>query len=64
MIGGIFTNEQALFNPADLSWTITGKGKADINAEETWTLLPNGRVLTVDTNNLKYLTNSELYLPE
>jgi hypothetical protein len=64
MMGGISTTEQALFNPGDLSWTITGKGKADINAKENWTLLPNGRVVTVDTNNLKYLTNSELYLPE
>ncbi|WGJ13137.1 hypothetical protein QEV83_10405 [Methylocapsa sp. D3K7] len=64
MIGGISTIEQVLFNPTDLSWTVTGKGKADINAKENWTLLPNGRVLTVDTNNLQYLTNSELYLPE
>jgi Galactose oxidase, central domain len=64
MIGGIFTNEQALFNPASLSWTITGKGKADSNSEETWTLLPNTEVLTVDANNPENLTNSELYLPE
>lgn len=50
MIGGISTLEQVLFNPTDLSWTVTGKGKADINAKENWTLLPNERVLTVDTN--------------
>jgi hypothetical protein len=63
MIGGTFTNEQALFNPVGPSWTITGAGKADGNEEETWTLLPNGNVLTVDANNTKNLTNSELYLP-
>jgi hypothetical protein len=54
MIGGIFTNEQALFNPANLSWFVVGKGKgkADKNSEETWTLLPNIDVLTVDANNV------------
>ncbi|WGJ13529.1 kelch repeat-containing protein [Methylocapsa sp. D3K7] len=67
MIGGVFTNEQALFHPADLSWFVPlkdkGNGKADINSEETWTLLPNTDVLTVDANNTDPLMNSELYLP-
>jgi Galactose oxidase, central domain len=63
MIGGVFTNEQALFNPADLSWFIVGQGEADLNSEETWTLLPNTNVLTVDANNTDPLMNSELYLP-
>lgn len=63
MIGGTFTKQQALFNPVNLSWTITGSGKADINNQETWTLLPNGDVLTIDANNTDNLTNSERYLP-
>jgi hypothetical protein len=63
MIGGVVTTQQALFNPANLSWTITGSGKADVNSEEGWTLLPNGDVLTVDCNHPKYLTNSERFRP-
>lgn len=49
---------QWLLNPSTLNWTSTGSGKADANSEETWTLLPNGNVLTVDTENQ---TNSEIY---
>ena len=32
----------------NLTWTITGTGKADGNGEEGWTLLPDGDVLTAD----------------
>ncbi len=32
----------------NLTWTITGSGKADSNGEEGWTLLPDGDVLTAD----------------
>lgn len=63
MIGGQGTNQQALFNTVNLSWTFTGSGKADGNDEEMWSLLPNGDVLTVDTNNPGNLTNSERYRP-
>jgi|HubBroStandDraft_6_1064221.scaffolds.fasta_scaffold154545_1 hypothetical protein len=54
--------DMALFNPKTLKWTATGKGKADWNDEEGWTLLPDGNVLTVDA----YVsggsgTNSEIY---
>jgi hypothetical protein len=38
----------ALFNPGNLSWTGTGSKKADRFDEESWTLLPDGTVLTVD----------------
>ncbi len=31
------------------TWTATGTGKADWNDEEGWTLLPGGKILTVDT---------------
>jgi hypothetical protein len=35
-----------------VTWTLTGQNtKADANSEEGWTLLPNGDVLTVDTQN-------------
>lgn len=52
-----------LLNPSTLTWTATGSGKADVNAEESWTLLPNGKVLTVDANNPSDLTHSEIYDP-
>jgi hypothetical protein len=42
------TVEEALLDAKTLTWTQTGSNKFDINDEEGWTLLPNGRVLTVD----------------
>lgn len=55
-----FQKQQALLNASTLTWTITGSGKSDQNSEEGWTLLPNGKVLTVDMWNG---TESELYNP-
>ena len=41
--------DQALLNARTLRWTvIPGTGKEDPNDEEGYTLLPNGKVLTVD----------------
>jgi hypothetical protein len=63
------TVEQALLDAKTLTWTRTGANKFDINDEEGWTLLPNGRVLTVDAYvpvNIPYEptgTNSEIYNP-
>jgi hypothetical protein len=48
------TAEQALLDASNLTWTITGTGKFDVNDEEGWNLLPDGTVLTVDTYILKY----------
>lgn len=42
------TKQAATLNPITLTWTAVGTGKADINDEEGWTLLPNGQLLTVD----------------
>lgn len=57
------TEQSALFNAKDLTWTATGKHKADSNNEEGWTLLPNGDVLTIDIN-LGSGRNSEVYNPK
>jgi len=71
MLASKLSRQQALLDPTTLTWTETGANKADVNSEEGWTLLPNGKVLTVDTD-LDYwfgLTpsympgNSELYDP-
>ena len=53
----------AILDPKTLTWTPIGSGKADINDEEGWTLLPSGQVLTVDSNDATDLTNSELFSP-
>jgi hypothetical protein len=71
MLASKLSRQQALLDPMTLTWTETGANKLDVNSEEGWTLLPNGKVLTVDTD-LDYwfgLTpsympgNSELYDP-
>jgi hypothetical protein len=54
------TTAHALFNAKTWTWSATGTGKADGNGEEGWTLLPNGDLLTVDTNDAQ---NTELYDP-
>ena len=57
------TTVEALLNAATLGFTDTGTGKAEGNGEEGWSLLPNGDVLTVDTNNSAAPQNTELYSP-
>jgi hypothetical protein len=66
MLANCCTRQQALLNVSTLTWTPTGSGKFDENDEEGWTLLPGGKVLTVDA----YTdigdpsgTNSEIYDP-
>jgi len=61
MLGQNFTSATALFNAKTLGWTLKGSGKGDTFSEEGWELLPNGTVLTVDTQNTP---NSERFLPK
>ena len=50
----------AELDPATMTWTELGfTGKADFNAEEGWTLLPDGSFLTVDVLNTP---NTERYM--
>ena len=59
--GGISSTKQVTFNASNLTWTaITNTGKADTYSEEGFGLLPNGKILTVDTANIP---NSEIYDP-
>ena len=53
----------SLFVQPSLAWTPTGAGKQDIHDEESWVMLWDGKVLTVDTNNANDLTAAELYDP-
>jgi hypothetical protein len=60
------TQEAILTSLSPVTWTTTGSGKFDISDEEGWTLLPGGKVLTVDAYVGSYLstgTNSEIYNP-
>jgi hypothetical protein len=51
----------AELDPGTLQWTaVSSTGKSDFNAEEGWTLLPDGSVLTFDVQNAP---NSERYIP-
>ena len=50
MVASKLSRQQALLDAKTLTWTLTGTGKEDVNSEEGWTLLPNGKVLTVDTD--------------
>jgi hypothetical protein len=74
MIQDKMSRQAAILNLSTLTWTEVGTAtKADLNDEEGWTLLPNGKVLTVDcyTDFAFGLipsypadpTNSELYDP-
>ncbi len=59
LIGDKLTTNMAVLNPATLTWTtFKGVGKSDFNAEEGWTLLPTGDVLTADVKNAP---NSEIF---
>lgn len=59
MIGQKMTMAMAELDPHTLQWTaLNSTGKSDWNAEEGWTLLPNGTILTADVLNSP---NSEHY---
>ena len=61
LIGRKLDKRIAALDPATLTWTeLSSKGKKDFNAEEGWTLMPNGTVLTYD---VKAAPNSEIYNP-
>jgi len=61
MLGQNISEATAFFNAKTLNWTLKGTGKADTFSEEGWELLPNGTVLTVDTQNTD---NSERFIPK
>jgi len=62
LIGQKLTEAIARLDPKTLTWTILGSlHKNDFNAEEGWTLMPNGLVLTAD---VKDAPGSQLYNPK
>jgi hypothetical protein len=61
LIGNKLVKNIALLDPKTMKW-IQGvaSGKADFNAEEGWTLMPDGSILTAD---VKAAPNSERFIP-
>ena len=62
MLANCCTSQEVTLNLSTMKYTTTGTGKADINDEEGWTLLPSGQVLTVDAengSNSEILTNGK-----
>ncbi|HVN69009.1 MAG TPA: hypothetical protein VMU38_05120 [Candidatus Binatia bacterium] len=61
MMGDKLHPWDAVLIPKSLKWkTVSDKGKSDWNAEEGWTLLADGTILTEDVKNAP---NSEIYDP-
>jgi hypothetical protein len=59
VVGNKLTKQMRELNPKTLTWiSLSSKGKSDFNAEEGWTLLANGTILTADVKNAP---NSEIY---
>jgi hypothetical protein len=48
LLGSINDNRTARFDPETLSWTATGTKRNATSNEETWTLLPDGSVMTAE----------------
>ncbi|MEJ0045546.1 MAG: hypothetical protein WDN04_04945 [Rhodospirillales bacterium] len=61
MLANCCTTDAVTLNPATMTWTAVGTGKADINDEEGWTLLPSGQLLTADANNTADVFHTEIY---
>lgn len=61
VIGNKLTKQMRELNPTTMKWTsVPSTGKKDFDAEEGWTLLADGSILTVD---VKDAPNSEIYTP-
>jgi hypothetical protein len=53
----------AILDANSMTWIDTGTGKADIHDEESWVMLWDGTILTIDCNNTGDLTAAEYYDP-
>jgi hypothetical protein len=59
VVGNKLTTDMRQLNPKTLTWSkLPSTGKSDFDAEEGWTLLPGGDILTADVKNAP---NSEIY---
>jgi hypothetical protein len=66
MLSNCCTTELAKLDATAMTWTPAGKNKADVNDEESWSLLFDGRIVTADANVFAMTTDyqhSEIYDP-
>jgi hypothetical protein len=69
--GNPYGSQTAIWDPVADTWVEAGRGfipqgvqtKQGVNCEETWTLLPNGSVLTVQITDTTASRNAEQYVP-
>jgi hypothetical protein len=60
VVGRKLDHRIAALDPSTLQWTeLSDTGKSDFNAEEGWTLMPDGSILTFDVKNAPH---SERYI--
>lgn len=59
LLGSIFDTKTAIYDPVANTWT-AGPTKDDASSEETWTLLPDGTVLTAECGSHP---KAEKYVP-
>jgi formylmethanofuran dehydrogenase subunit C len=65
LVGRKFDKRMATLDPATLTWTeVSSAGKHDENAEEGWTLMPDGSILTVDVKGNPFAEKYILSTPE
>jgi hypothetical protein len=67
VVGEKFKKSLAALDPTTLEWTeLLSAGKNDFNAEEGWTLLPDGSILTIDVKDNpkseRYVTTKSAWL--
>src|SRR5580704_2571036 len=67
LVGSKFDKRDAELDPATLTWTnVSDAGKNDRNAEEGWTLMPDGSVLTYDVTKAphseRYISSEQKWL--
>jgi len=67
LLGSKFDKRVAELDPATLTWTnLESTGKKDRNAEEGWTLMPDGSVLTYDVTKAphseKYVASQQKWI--
>ncbi len=67
MLTNCCTTEMAKLDPVAMTWTPAGQDKADINDEESWSVLFDGRIVTADANGGQSgsdIQHSEIYDPK
>ncbi len=69
LIGQKFTEAMAWLDPSTLTWAALGSsGKSDWFAEEGFTLMPDGTILTMDVlnnpNSERYITNQQMWVSD